>query len=54
MESLISNIIIQGAQVPGNTWTGICAYWKWILWVGFAVGIIGTIASFLMKPLEDG
>jgi len=54
MESLISNAIIQGASVPGDAWGNICTYWKWILWVGFAAGIIGAIACYLMKPLEDG
>ncbi len=54
MESLISNAIIQGTSVPCDSWYNICTYLKWILWVGFAVGIVGTIASFLMKPLEDG
>ncbi len=50
METILANELIQTGSASSSTWTALCAYWHWAFWLGFAVGLVGALIGFFMKP----
>jgi hypothetical protein len=53
MESLVSSSFVQAVDLFPESWTGICSYWQWAFWVGFFVGVVGSIVCLFLRPIQS-
>lgn len=52
MEQFVNNAMVHAAGLPAENWAGVCGYWEWLFWIGFWVGVAGTVVCLFMKPVE--
>jgi hypothetical protein len=52
LQNVITNALIQATAAPHDSWSCIWSFWRWGLWIGVLVGIVGFIVSLFLKPLD--
>jgi hypothetical protein len=49
MENFVSNALVQAASDPQASGSFVYTFWNWGFWIGFLVGVAGSIVSLFMK-----
>lgn len=53
METFVLNSVVQAGGLSPQSWDALCRFWQWAFWIGFFVGVAGTVVCLFMNPIES-